>query len=159
MSASELPFNAYVEETINDEVGRIDSFRLLNIEIPDDATVLKEEDGNEFDLYGITLNFEKVYSLQEQVDKRNIATIKPLSGQGVFFYGDKERVTAELIPSGMPRSIIIKSGRTGIIFVEDDIVKNYREYLSNCIPYIVRRTGSIFRDEKGEFSKAFLKYR
>lgn len=120
---------------------------------------MKEENRNEFDLYGITIDFKKVYSLQEQIDKRSIATIKPLMEQGIFFYGDKEKVTAGLIPSGMPRSIIIKSGRTGIIFVEDDIMKNYREYLSNCVPYIVRRAGSIFRDERGEFNSAFLKYR
>lgn len=149
-------FNAFIEEALQDEVGRFESFRLAEMKVPDSATVLKEkESGREFNLFGITLDFKTVYNIEQQA-KKEIAEIGALSSNGLFFYANNDRVEPIYI-SGMSRSIIIKEGRAGIVFVERNILKE-KGYVSNYVPYIVSRAGAVLKDEKGDFEKVYRDY-
>lgn len=149
-------FNAYIEEALQDEVGRFESFRLAELKVPDSATVLKEkESGREFNLFGVTLDFKTVYNIEQQT-KREIAEIEEISSNGLFLYANGDKVETINI-SGMSRSIIINEDRTGIIFLERNILKE-KGYISNIVPYILSRAGTVLKDEKGDFEKAYRDY-
>jgi hypothetical protein len=173
-------FNNFIEGApYQDDVGNLYSFKLAQLSIPDDATILTEKGGDCYKLLGIMTknnrNLSKTHKIKDNHYMWVGDTIKKIKekGQeieslrdceGLMFYGGQEKVLPTDETIAMPRSVIIRKNIEGedtlTVYVRTEYNKGWfdKDYVDNCIPFITNRAAAVFEDKTGCFEKALRSY-
>lgn len=181
---SQSLFNAFIEGApYQDDVGNLYSFKLAQVSIPDDTTILTEKGGDCYKLFGImsktNKNLLKMHKIKDKHYMWVGDTVKEIREkeqeieslrdcEGLMFYGGQERndiVSPRDKTIAMPRSVIIRKDIEGedalIVYVRTEYDKRnwfYKNYVNNCIPFIINRAAAVFEDKTGCFEKELRDY-